>query len=113
MMLDTPYRFATFVSESNAEVTGFLEASLRQYAEGCDTSPVGCIEGWYVEPASRRRGIGRALVAAAEDWARSRGCTEMASQTLIENVDGQHAHERLGYSEVERQVCFRKTLLTP
>ena len=109
-LLGDPARFAIFVSESEGTVNGFLEASLRQYAEGCETSPVGCIEGWYVDPPARRKGVGRALVIAAENWARSKGCTEMASQALLENVDGQRAHAGLGYAEVERQVCFRKGL---
>src|SRR5215203_4899209 len=46
-------------------LVGFVEVSLRPYARGCVTSPVGYLEGWYVDPAVRRRGIGRALVAAA------------------------------------------------
>lgn len=109
-ILADPDRFAVFVCATSDGVVGFVDASLRQYAEGCDTSPVGCIEGWYVEPAWRRQGAGRLLVRAAEAWARSRGCREMASQALLENIDGRRAHERLGYNEVERQVCFRKEL---
>lgn len=109
-MLSQTDKFAVFVSESDDRLTGFIEASLRDYADGCDTSPVGCVEGWYVEPHARRTGIGRQLVAAAEDWARSKGCTEMASQALLNNADGRHAHEHLGYDEVEQQVCYRKYL---
>ena len=105
-----PHRFAVFVAESSGELVGFIEVSLREYADGCSSSPVGYIEGWYVAPESRGIGIGRQLVAAAENWARATGCTEMASDSLIENVGGQRAHQHLGYSEVERQVCFRKDL---
>lgn len=50
---------------------GFLEASLRSRADGCESSPVGFIEGWYVDEDVRREGVGRALVEAAEAWARS------------------------------------------
>lgn len=105
-----PHRYAVFVCDSAGTLSGFLEASLRDYADGCSTSPVGYVEGWYVTPAHRRMGIGRALVAAAEDWARSRGCTEMASDTHLHNTGSQQAHQRLGYSEVERLVLFRKSL---
>jgi len=109
-ILNDPDRFAVFVCELGDRLTGFVEASLRQYADGCDSSPVGYLEGWYVEPQARRLGIGRLLVAAAEDWARSKGCIEMGSDALVENAAGQRAHARLGYVEVERQVCFRKDL---
>ncbi|HZV78327.1 MAG TPA: aminoglycoside 6'-N-acetyltransferase [Candidatus Binatus sp.] len=102
--------YGVFVSESDQRLTGFIEVRLRPFADGCDTSPVGYIEGWYVEPASRRSGIGRRLVAAGEQWARSRDCVEMASDALLENEDGRRAHEHLGYAEVEQAVRFRKDL---
>lgn len=99
-----------FVAEQEGILVGFVEVSLRAYAEGCQTSPVGYLEGWYVVPTHRQSGIGRKLVEAAEDWARGKGCTEMASDTEIHNTLSQIAHARLGYAEVERIVCFRKPL---
>lgn len=101
---------AVFIAERGGVPIGFIEARLRQYADGCDTSPVGFIEGWYVRPESRRAGIGGLLVAAAEDWARAKGCSEMASDALLENSVSHRAHERLGYVEVETRVAFRKDL---
>ncbi len=101
---------AAFVAEQDGKLVGFAEVSLRGYAEGCDTSPVGYLEGWYVAPAYRQTGIGRRLVQAAEDWARAKGCTEMASDSELSNTSSHQAHARLGYQEVERIVCFRKAL---
>jgi aminoglycoside 6'-N-acetyltransferase I len=105
-------RGAVFVSVApDGYLQGFLEASLRSdHVEGCRTKPVGYVEGWYVEPEFRRRGVGRALVAAAEDWARAKGCREMASDAEIENLASQVAHRRLGYAEVGRTVHFRKEI---
>lgn len=105
-----PERFQTLVAEENGQFVGWAEVSLRDYAEGCLTSPVGFLEGWYVSPQHRWKGIGRKLVEAAEGWARGRGCTEMASDTEIHNTLSQQAHARLGYEEVGRIVCFRKPL---
>ncbi len=98
------------LAEANGQVIGFLEAHLRDYAEGCDTEPVGYLEGWFVVESFRRRGIGAALVRAAEDWARRQDCAEMASDAELHNLGSQQAHEALGYEEVERVVLFRKTL---
>lgn len=109
-ILSHPERCAVFLSEESGTPTGFVEASLRLYADGCSTSPVGYVEGWYVDPKVRRRGVGRALLSAAEQWARTKGCTEMGSDTGLENVGSQRAHVRVGYAEVERLVIFRKSL---
>jgi aminoglycoside 6'-N-acetyltransferase I len=98
-----------FVAEIDGEPIAFIEVGLRSHADGCDTSrPVGFLEGWYVEPAHRRRGVGGALVRAAEDWARSKGCREMASDTWIDHDDSQRAHEGLGFEVVDRCVHYRK-----
>ncbi|MHB0874465.1 MAG: aminoglycoside 6'-N-acetyltransferase [Anaerolineae bacterium] len=92
------------------ELAGFIEVSLQPYAAGCDTSPVGYIEGWYVDTDRRRGGLGRQLVAAAEAWAAEHGCREMASDCDIDNAGSLAAHEALGYEEVQRVVQLRKRL---
>jgi len=89
---------------------GFVELSVRSYAEGCRGDVVPYLEGWYVDPGERRRGVGRALVAAAEAWGRALGASELASDTELANVASQRAHRALGFEETERIVCFRKPL---
>lgn len=89
---------------------GFLEAGTRPYADGCDTGPVGYIEGWFVDEDVRRQGIGRLLMQAAEAWARSLGLKEMASDTNLTNEASLGAHLALGYKEVERAIHFARTL---
>ncbi|HEU4747259.1 MAG TPA: GNAT family N-acetyltransferase [Gemmatimonadaceae bacterium] len=102
---------AIFVAERpDGSVCGYVEAGTRAYADGCRTSPVGYIEAWYVYPDVRRRGYGRALLAAAEAWARDKGLAEMASDALLDNTVSYDAHIRSGYSEVERVVKFRKDI---
>jgi aminoglycoside 6'-N-acetyltransferase I len=107
----TPQRGVTFVVErTGGGLCGFIEVSLRDYVEGCTTSPVAYIEGWYVDAESRRHRLGTRLVQAAEAWARHQGLKEIASDTQIENAVSIQAHKVLGYEEVERLVCFRKAL---
>jgi len=89
---------------------GFLEAALRSRANGCDSTPVGYIEGWYVDPDVRLKGIGRMLVQAAEVWARSNGCRQMASDAELWNSISHQAHGALGYHETARLVLFKKDL---
>jgi aminoglycoside 6'-N-acetyltransferase I len=101
-----------FVAEANHRIlVGFVEVDLRSHADGCNPShPVGYIEGWFVAEDHRHRGIGRKLLAEAEDWARSHSCVEVASDALIDNELSQRAHEALGYEIVDRCVHYRKTL---
>jgi aminoglycoside 6'-N-acetyltransferase I len=98
------------VAETEGRIVGFLELDFRKYAPGCRSSPVAFIEGWHVEAGFQGRGVGRALVEAAEARVRAMGHWEIASDSEIENADGIAAHRALGYEEVERIVCFRRTL---
>jgi aminoglycoside 6'-N-acetyltransferase I len=108
----TTMPLAVLVSHANdGGLTGFLEVGLRSCADGCNQArPVGYVEGWYVVENYRRQGIGTALLRAAEDWARSKRCTEMASDTPIDNHLSQRAHQAVGFAVVERSVLYRKSL---
>ncbi|MDX2121298.1 MAG: aminoglycoside 6'-N-acetyltransferase [Gemmatimonadota bacterium] len=91
-------------------LAGFVEVRLRSHVDGCRTSPVGFLEGWYVATAYRRQGVGGALVRAAEAWARGRGCREMGSDTWVDNTGSRAAHQALGFEEGSPVVTFRKSL---
>ena len=99
-----------FAERPGGGLCGFLEAALRSRANGCESTPVGYIEGWYVDSDVRLQGIGRALVEAAEAWARSKGCRQMASDAELWNAVSHQAHGALGYQETARLVLFKKDL---
>jgi len=99
--------------DASGRAVGFAELSIRNCAEGCETDRIGYLEGWFVEPDVRRQGVGRALVEAAEAWARRQGCVEFASDTHIDNLPSAKAHEALGFTETDRIRCFRKSLQEP
>jgi aminoglycoside 6'-N-acetyltransferase I len=98
------------VRADGSGLAGFAELAERPYADGCDTSPVGYLEGWWVDADVRRQGVGAALVAAGIAWARARGYRELASDALLDNVTSHRAHEALGFAEVERAVKYRMPL---
>lgn len=95
---------------SGSGLAGFGEVGTRSLAEGCETSPVAYLEGWYVDSDMRRRGVGSTLVHAAEQWAREHGFREFASDAELENTESQRAHVALGFEEVERSVLYLKRL---
>ena len=109
-ILNNPMQPVFVVERPDGKLAGLLEAGTRKYAEGCDSSPVGFIEGWYVDEDLRKQGIGKSLVQAAEEWARSQGLIEMASDTWLDNEVSIQAHLKVGYEEAERLVHFMKKL---
>jgi aminoglycoside 6'-N-acetyltransferase I len=96
--------------DEDGRAVGFAELSIRPYAEGCETDRVAFLEGWYVVPDARRRGVGRLLIASAERWARGQGCSELASDALLDNAVSAAAHAALGFGEAAQLRCFRKSL---
>jgi aminoglycoside 6'-N-acetyltransferase I len=95
-----------------ADVTpvGFAELSIRNIVDSCSSDRVAYLEGWYVVPDARRKGIGRALIQAAEAWAIGQGCTEFGSDAHIDNEVSHAAHLRSGFEETGRVRTFRKQL---
>lgn len=94
----------------DGSLAGFVELGSRSYAEGCETTPVAYLEGWYVDPDVRRAGLGARLLRATEKWALDHGYRELASDTELTNESSLQSHIALGFEEVERQICFRKQL---
>lgn len=100
-----------FLLETEDGPAGFAQCQLRHdYVEGTETSPVGYLEGIYVRPEYRRQGHGRTLLTACEQWAREQGCTEFASDCELENTHSAGFHEKLGFREARRIICFTKKL---
>ncbi|RPE80992.1 aminoglycoside 6'-N-acetyltransferase I [Vulcaniibacterium tengchongense] len=106
-------RAAAFVAvdADGGRLLGFAEATLRaDYVNGTESSPVGFLEAWYVAGDARGRGIGRALVEAVAEWTRARGCTELASDSALDDGAAHRAHRGCGFEETERVVYFRRRL---
>ena len=115
-MADTLARghFVRLAFAPGGSAIGLVEASQRvDYVNGTSTSPVAFLEGLYVEPMWRRKGVARALVSEVECWAATQGCTELASDSSIENVTAHATHRALGFGETERVVYFRRAVHGP
>jgi GNAT superfamily N-acetyltransferase len=73
-----------------------------------DPARYGYVSSAFVLPAHRRRGVLRALLAAAEDWCGERGITEMRLHHVPESESASRTWEALGF-EV-REVMRTRTL---
>ncbi|WP_042351477.1 aminoglycoside 6'-N-acetyltransferase [Bacillus massiliigorillae] len=100
-----------FLAYHNSEAIGFAQGQLRyDYVEGTSSSPVGYLEGLYVKEAFRKQGFAKNLVETCEKWAKKKGCQEFASDCELENKESLAMHLKLGFSEANRIICFKKML---
>ena len=102
---------AVFLLYADDHPVAFAQCQLRHdYVEGTETSPVGYLEGIFVDGDCRGRGYAKMLLCACEDWAKSMGCTEFASDCELENTGSLAFHLRMGFEEMDRVICFAKKL---
>ena len=102
---------AFFVKTVNGTPVGFAQCGLRtDYVEGTESSPVGYLEGIFVQPGYRGAGCAKELLSACERWAKDKGCTEFASDCELDNFACWKFHLAMGFAEANRIICFKKSL---
>ncbi len=102
---------AVFLLYDAENAIGFAQCQLRHdYVEGTDSSPVGYLEGIFVEEAYRNKGYAKELLKQCEAWAKNMGCTEFASDCELDNTGSLAFHLKMGFEEANRVICFAKRL---
>ena len=102
---------ALLVAKDDGAVVGFALCALRHdYVEGTAASPVGYLEGVFVEENYRRQHVAKMLVEACEHYAKEKGCAEFASDCELNNLKSIAFHRGVGFDEANRLVCFVKKL---
>lgn len=100
-----------FLAEENGQIIAFAQCQLRHdYVEGTDSSPVGYLEGIFVKEEFRNKNYAKNLLRECEKWAKAKGCNEFASDCELNNDASLKFHLKLGFEEVNRIICFTKTL---
>lgn len=100
-----------FLYKVNDEYVGFINVSIRNdYVEGSDSSPVGYVEGIFIKADYRNKGMAKALVDKGQEWAKSKGCTQMASDIEAHNMVSYDFHLGIGFKEANRLICFIKDI---
>lgn len=100
-----------FLLKEKFNYIGFVYLRLRsEFVEGADEYPIAYVEGIYLQPPYRKLGLGASLIRCSEDWAREKGCRQLASDASISNIESIEFHQKVGFREVARNVCFVKHL---
>ena len=102
---------AVFLAWKDGTPVGYAQCQLRHdYVEGCEESPVGYLEGLYVEPECRGTGLAARLLDSCQEWSKQQGCTEFASDCELDNEMSLRFHLKNGFEEAGRIICFVKKL---
>jgi GNAT superfamily N-acetyltransferase len=95
------------IAEDAGHAIAWLHASVWEYLEA-DRFVV--VVGLVVDKTRRRQGIGRMLMAHAEEWARARRCSIVRLWSSVERATAHEFYERLGYSRIKTQYAFAKSV---
>lgn len=87
---------------------GWIHVAMLALLEHSDYAS---INGLVVDHRRRSAGIGRALVAAGEEWARQQGATEITVRSRSSRERAHRFYEQLGFDEVKRSHVFAKPLV--
>jgi aminoglycoside 6'-N-acetyltransferase I len=101
-------KFFAWIAFDAEKPVGFAELYIRDFANGCESQPLPFLEGIWVDPRCRRKGLGRQLIQMIQAWARERGFNELGSDAELHNTLSHSAHAGWGFEETERAVYFRK-----
>jgi len=63
----------------SGEIAGFTELSIRMDLSGANGRRTGYVEGLYIRPEFRGRGLARQFLLAARNWSREQNCAAFAS----------------------------------
>ena len=102
----------TFICKNEkGNYIGFINLSLKyDHILGTTSYPTAYVEGIFVKEQYRKNKVARKLMVAGEDWAKSKGCKEMGSDTELSNKSSQAFHKKLGFKEKNILVHFIKKI---
>src|ERR1041384_3150938 len=95
------------VAERDGCLVGWLHASVWDLVE---TGAFVVIGGLVVDRSHRREGIGRALLAHAEEWAVEQGCSIVRLWSSMARTEAHRFYEHLGYTNIKSQYSFVKSV---
>lgn len=100
-------RHRLVVAEQGAMLQGWATGELRLTVESGLRAE---ITGLVVDAGARRGGVGRALVAALEQWAREQGCEQIVVRSNVARGESHPFYLRLGYARNKTQHVYRRLL---
>jgi GNAT superfamily N-acetyltransferase len=98
---------ALLVADDGRDVVGWMHVGAHPYLESDESAE---ILGLVVAEGQRSRGIGAALVRAAEKWAAQHGCQVLRVRSRTTRPRAHAFYERDGFERIKTQHCFQKMI---
>lgn len=98
---------AALVGERGGQVISLLHLFARPALE---KPPEVIVQALVVDATDRQGGVGKAMMAAAEQWTRDRGLRSVALTSHIERADAHAFYAALGYHTVATSHLLRKAI---
>ena len=89
-----------FVATVGEKMVGFVSGELREGSPTFLPKTWASVDDVFVLPEYRNGGIGRALIASVEGWARRKGANGVSLQVAAANARGRKFYEDLGFREI-------------
>jgi GNAT superfamily N-acetyltransferase len=106
-LADDPDAALLVAEEADGRMVGWIHVCGQRFLT---SDAFAEINGLVVEASARRRGAGKALVLAAEEWARQRGYSLMRIHSNVLRMEARPFYEKLGYEVIKSQWVFRRSL---
>ena len=95
------------IAEADGTALGWIHAALSDHL---DTDTCVIIEGLVVDRNHRGEGIGKRLLAQAEEWGEASGCSLVRLRSTSTRTKAHRFYEHLGYTNIKTQYSFAKGL---
>lgn len=96
------------IAELDGRAVGWVHVVVNDYV---DVERYALIAALVVDSSIRRAGVGRALMARAEEWARQQGVGVMRLTSSSTRTGAHRFYERIGYSNIKTQYSFAKAIV--
>jgi|RhiMethySRZTD1v2_1073278.scaffolds.fasta_scaffold02300_7 GNAT superfamily N-acetyltransferase len=106
---DAPDARVWVAEDQGGAIVGWIHLFGNRLLESDPDIEIG---GLVVHEDARGRGVGRALVNAAEDWARERGYSVVSVRSNVIRKEAHEFYKGLGFEPTKSQFKFRKKLRT-
>lgn len=101
-------RAGLFVAEAEGKLAGYIHAILRDTPDAAVLVPrrFAMIDSMAVGASQRRKGIGQALIAQVQCWAREQGAASLDLNVYEFNRDALLFYESLGFTTLRRWMSM-------